>query len=177
MSHEEPIVNPDEDIIAEAQEKQKEAERIKFAVYSADGDFLYRSNQEEFDEIVFNVCAFGAHSMQIPAHKGKIEFTFVTINEVDERAISKLISEYIKKETPSNKSLVRYEKIAYLAHQLQSVKVGNSVINYSEKPVKDRMALLDKMATQQTDYYAMYLWCFQDVIRRALVDEGALGNS
>jgi len=158
------------------EEEKKEAERRKFCIYSNDGDLLHTSNQEEFDDIVFNVCAFGADSRTFQAHNGKIKLTFTTISETINEEILKAMQEYVKDSSPSQALLERKRKKLDLCYQLQSIEVGNSNVNLRERKPEDRQKYFDAMAKQQIDYYGLYVWAFEELIRRALLDGEALGN-
>ena len=158
-------------------EEKKEADRRRFYIYSNDGDLLHTATQEEFDDIVFNVCAFGADSRTFTAHNGKLQLTFTTINENINETILKEIQEYVRKESPSQALLERKSKKVNLCHQLQSIQIDATMVNLREQKPEDRQKYFDAMAKQQIDYYGLYLWAFEELIRRALLDGEALGNS
>lgn len=152
------------------------AEEVDFKIALREGATIYETNQQELDDVFYNVLAFGAWTKTFELTP-TIKLTFMTISDKDKSKLLTMIRDWVGKEEVSPQMLEQFMGRINLAFYLNVIEIDSSIINLKEKPVEDRITFLESMAEQTVSFYSMYAFAFNEVVRMALMSKVNLKNS
>jgi len=148
----------------------------QFQIQLTDGRKVYQSDEEEFGQCFYAVLALLAWNKTFNV-KSDLSLTFTTITDEERQALLKNVREWADSNNASGQMFEAYMTKLNLAYYLTVIQVQGSVINLREKPVEDRIMYLSKMPEQALNFYGMYNFIFNEIVRRALIEPLTLKNS
>lgn len=137
---------------------------------------VYKSSLEEFDDCFYAVISLMSWSKTFTP-KQDLSLTFSTITNEEHLELLKNVRTWSELNNVSGQMFESYMTKINLAYYLTVIKVQDSTINLREKPVEDRVMYLSKMPEVSLNFYGMYNFIFNEIVRKALVEPLALKNS
>lgn len=137
---------------------------------------VYTSNPQEFDDCFYATIALSSWSKTFTP-KNDLSLTFSTITNEENLELLKKLQEWSKLENASGGMFESFMTKINLAYFLTVLSVQGSTINLREKPVEDRMAYFGKQPEAVLNFYGMYNFIFNEIVRKSLVEPLALKNS
>ena len=148
----------------------------QFDVFSIDGNLMYTSTQEEFDDCFYSIIALGVWTKTFEVGK-RLKLTFTTISEMKKMELLKHVKGWTDSDKATTQMFDQYLTKTNLCHYLTAIEIDKSIVNLREGKDEDRMSLISDMAEQALALYGSWLYAFQEIIRRSLTSQVALKNS
>lgn len=164
-----------EEIAAEKKAAEEEAAREKMRVYSKDGKRLYETNQQELDDVFFNVVALGAWTKTFVVGP-YLKLTYSTITNDQKMELLESIKAWSEKAEASPNMFDEKLNVFNLSYYLAHIELKDDLINLNERKPEDRRKFFGSLADPSLTLYGTYLFVFLEIIRLALLDKVALKN-
>ena len=153
-----------------------EPELTSFDITLSDGRKVYLSSEEEFNDCFYAVLALLSWSKTF-APKPDLSLTFSTITDEDRQTLLGNVRAWAEKNNASSQMFEAYMTKVNLAYYLTVIKIQGSLVNLREQPIEKRLEYLSTMPEQAINFYGMYNFIFNEIVRRALIEPLTLKNS